>query len=412
MSRRSRCAAIIAACVAVATAGGCSGTDSGTGASSKPIAVGGLLPLSGGGSVYGPDIETALRVAVDEINQNPPMGRAFDLHIADDQTDPDAGTRAAQKLISVNRVSAILGIWSSSVTLAVAPMAIQSGVMIGTAAGAGDVTKLDDRDLVWRFYPPGKYTGEAIAQAVKAQGWDSAVAMSRNDPSGLTIIDSFRKSFEAKGGKILDSITYPPSQSSYTGEVRKAIDLKADVIVNVGYTPELSAMLKDAANAPDKGTWLSVGWSVNGDLFKAVGDAAAEGIYSVDAAPNVDGGAYRHVTEAFQRKTGRELLPSNTFVFSAYDSAVVAALAMTACECTKGKELTDAIRKVSGGPGEEVDTYAAGVAALAKGADINYQGASSDLDFDDKGDQLSDYGIYQVRGGKIDLVQAFSLRTP
>jgi len=170
-------------------------------------------------------------------------------------------------------------------------------------------------------------------------------------------------------------------------------------------------MLKDAANAPDKGIWLSVGWSVNGDLFKAVGNAAAEAVYSVDAAPNVDGGAYRQVTEAFQKKTGKELLPSNTFVFSAYDSAVVAALAMTACTCTKGKEFTDAIRKVSAGPGEEVDTYAAGIAALAKGADINYQGASSDLEFDDKGDQLSDYGIYQVRGGKIDLVQAFSLQT-
>jgi branched-chain amino acid transport system substrate-binding protein len=408
MWRRTRWAAIIAAsCVAVAAVSGCSGT---AGDSSDPIAVGGLLPLSGGGAVYGPDIETALRVAVDEINQQPPMGRAFDLHIADDQTDPDAGTRAAQKLIGVNRVSAILGMWSSAVTLAVAPMAIQSGVVVGTASGAGDVTKLDDHDLVWRFYPPGGYTGEAIAQAVRAQGWHKAVAMSRNDPSGLTIIGSFRKSFEANGGQIVDSITYPPNQSSYTGEVRKAIDTKADVIVNVGYTPELSAMLKDAANTPDKGTWLSVGWSVNGDLFKAVGNVAADGIYSVDAAPNVGGGAYRHLTEAFQRKTGKELLPSNTFVFSAYDSAVVAALAMIACTCTKGKALTDAIRNVSGGPGEEVDTYAAGVAALAKGADINYQGASSDLEFDDKGDQLSDYGIYQVRGGRIELVRAFSLQ--
>lgn len=382
------------------------GADSGAGG---VIDVGGLVPLSGGGAVYGPDIESGLRIAVDEINENPPMGRKFDLHLQDSQTDPDAATRAAQKLISVNRVSAIMGVWSSAETLAIAPMAIQSGTVLTTAAGAGDVTKLDDDNLVWRFYPPGKYTGEAIARAVREQGWQSAVAMSRNDPSGLTIIDSFKENFTALGGNVVDSVTYPPNQSSYTSEVNRAVEKDADVIVNVGYTPELAAMMKDAQNLPEKGTWLSVGWSVNDGLFDAIGKDAAEGLYSVDAAPNVDGAAYEHLGEAFQNRTGRPLLASNTFVFSAYDSAIVVALAMAACECTKGDELTSAIAKVTSAPGETVDSYADGLAALKDGKEIDYQGASSDLEFDDKGDQLTGYGVYQVKDGRVELVKKFVL---
>jgi branched-chain amino acid transport system substrate-binding protein len=383
---------------------------SGTGGgSASGIDVGGLVPLTGGGAVYGPDIEAALRIAVDEINGNPPMGRRLKLHIEDSQTDPDAATRATQKLINVNRAAAIMGVWSSAETLAIAPMVIQSGTVLTTAAGAAAVTELDDKDLVWRFYPPGKYTGDAIARAVREQGWRSAVAMSRNDPSGLTISQSFRTNFEKAGGTVVESITYPANQSSYTSEVRRAIEAGADVIVNVGYTPELSAMMKDVQNAPEKGTWLSVGWSVNQGLFDAVGNGAAEGLYSVDAAPNVDGAAYDQLRQEFQRETGRTLLASDTFAFYAYDSAVVVALAMAACTCTEGSGLTTAMGTVTAAPGETVTSYADGLAALQRGAEINYQGASSDLEFDDKGDQLSSYGVYQVRGGQIMLVKEFSL---
>lgn len=391
--------------LALALAGCGAGASSGA----APIDVGGLVPLTGGGAVYGPDIESALQVAVDEINASPPMGRPVKLHVEDSQTDPDAATRATQKLVNVNHAAAIMGLWSSAETLAVAPMTIQSGTVLTTAAGAGGITDLKDKNLVWRFYPPGKYTGAAIARAVREQGWRSAVAMSRNDPSGLTISQSFRQNFTAAGGTVVDSITYPPNQSSYTSEVRRAIGAGADVIVNVGYTPELTAMMKDVQNAPEKGTWLSVGWSVNQGLFDALGNNAADGLYSVDAAPNVDGTAYQHLVRAFAAKTGRTLLASDTFAFYAYDSAVVVALAMAACTCTKGSALTDAIAHVTTAPGTVVTSYADGIAALQRGSEINYQGASSDLEFDARGDQLSGYGVYRVQGRKILLVKKFTL---
>lgn len=359
--------------------------------------------------MYRPDIESALRIAVEEINGDAPMGRKLKLQIEDSQTDPDAATRATQKLINVNRSAAIMGVWSSAETLAIAPMAIQSGTVLTTAAGAGRRHRPRRREPGLALLPAGQVHGcRDRAGRPRAE-----VDVRRGDVAQRPERPDHRQEFQGRPpgvrGRVVDSVTYPPNQSSYTGEVGRAIGKKADVIVNVGYTPELAAMMKDARNAPDKGTWLSVGWSVNQELFDAVGTAAAEGLYTVDAAPNVDGAAYANLRRAFQAKTGKELLASNTFAFYAYDSAIVVALAMAACECTKGAALTKAIAKVSTAPGKKVGGYAEGIAALKGGGDIDYQGAASDLEFDGKGDQRSGYGVYQVRNGKVELVKKFTL---
>src|SRR5687767_10108985 len=126
----------------------------GSGADGDEFPIGALVPLTGGGSEFGPKMEQAIRLAVDEVNQDPPQGKEFKLFVEDGQTDPDAAVRGAQKLINVNRVNAVMGTWSSAVTLAVAPLAIQSGVVQMNTSGAGEITDLDDNDLVWRFQPP------------------------------------------------------------------------------------------------------------------------------------------------------------------------------------------------------------------------------------------------------------------
>ncbi len=50
------------------------------------------------------------------------LGRRIELLGEDDQTNPEAGVRAARKLIDVDKVSAIIGTWASAVTTAVAPL--------------------------------------------------------------------------------------------------------------------------------------------------------------------------------------------------------------------------------------------------------------------------------------------------
>ncbi|MCA3595131.1 MAG: amino acid ABC transporter substrate-binding protein, partial [Methylobacterium sp.] len=52
--------------------------------------------------------------------------------------------------------------------------------------------------------------------------------------------------------------------------------------------------------------------------------------------------------------------------------------------------------------GEKVFTFADGKAALKAGRKINYEGASSVLDFDEFGDVTPDFGVFFITRGKLE----------
>src|SRR6266542_6518547 len=73
----------------------------------EPIAIGTLSPLTGAGGSYGPDMQRAVVAVVERINKAGGInGRPITLFLEDDQTNAEAGVRAARKLIDVNKVVA------------------------------------------------------------------------------------------------------------------------------------------------------------------------------------------------------------------------------------------------------------------------------------------------------------------
>src|SRR5438105_15398490 len=74
-----------------------------------PIRIGTLTPLTGAGGPYGPVMVKAVKAVVDEVNAaGGVLGRKVEVISEDDQTSPEAGVRAARKLIDVDKVCAIM----------------------------------------------------------------------------------------------------------------------------------------------------------------------------------------------------------------------------------------------------------------------------------------------------------------
>src|SRR5574340_730484 len=179
----------------------------------EEIPIGVVTPLTGGGGQFGPDMAKAMQLAADEVNRDgPPMGKKLHLYVEDGETNPDAAVRAAQKLIGINRVKAILGTWSSAVTLAVAPLTIQAGIVEMNTSGSDQINKLKKNGLVWRFQPEAKWTGTAVAEAFRKEGWKTAASAARDDPSGVTTVEDFNKIYAANGGKVVVTLKYAPGQ--------------------------------------------------------------------------------------------------------------------------------------------------------------------------------------------------------
>ncbi len=95
--------------------------------SAAPFKIGLLAPLSGVLSIYGQLYPNGAQLAVDKLNETGGiLGRAVQLAIADDKSDPAAAAEGARKLINQDKVDVLMGTVSSATTLAVIPISTEA----------------------------------------------------------------------------------------------------------------------------------------------------------------------------------------------------------------------------------------------------------------------------------------------
>src|SRR5438552_6953093 len=105
--------------------------------SKEPIPIGTLCPLTGAGGSYGPDMQRSVVAVVERINKAGGINaRPIQLFHEDDQTNAEAGVRAARKLIDVNKVVAIAPTLVSAATLAGQPLRLEPRRLVVGASAA------------------------------------------------------------------------------------------------------------------------------------------------------------------------------------------------------------------------------------------------------------------------------------
>src|SRR6186997_2107378 len=140
-------------------------------AQTDPIRIATLTPLTGAGGSYGPSMAKVAAAVVEEVNAaGGVLGRKVQLVSEDDQTNPDAGVRAARKLIDVDKVPIIMGTWASAVTTAVAPVCWESRTFMMTVSGADSITQLPHRGYLIRTQPTSKLQATAHATYIAGTG--------------------------------------------------------------------------------------------------------------------------------------------------------------------------------------------------------------------------------------------------
>jgi len=364
--------------------------------------IGALTPITGAGSPYGPGMQQAIRIAVDEVNAAGGVaGRKIELITEDSQTKPDAAVLAAKKLIEVNKVQAILGTWSSGVTLAVMPLTDAAGIIEMNVSGAPAISTLDTKDLVWRFQATNDRFGAAFAEICTKRGFKRPATMAFNNASGLGNVNGFKKAWEARGGKVVADVVYEPNRPSYRSELQKILDAKPDVIVTGSYLPDTTIILREWFQAGADNKWILPGWAAGPDLIKALGNEVCEGLISVETVSNEGSDAFKAFDAAYTKASGKAAA-TNIYAAMAYDMVIALALAAEAAGAKADiTAINGKIREVSNPAGDAVYSFAAGKAALAAKKKINYEGASSKLDFDKFGDTTPDFGVFVIEKGEL-----------
>ena len=196
-------------------------------------------------------------------------------------------------------------------------------------------------------------------------------------------------------------MVYEPNRPSYRTELQQVLAQKPDVVVMGSYLPDSTIILREWYQSGQDVKWILPGWAANPELVKALGNEVVEGVIAVDTVSNENAASYKNLDVQYRTAMGKPI-SSNVYAAMTYDMAICLALAMEAAGPNATTVQVNAkLREVSNPPGTDVYSFAEGKKLLSQKQKINYQGASSRLDFDQYGDVSPDFGVFVIEKGQL-----------
>jgi branched-chain amino acid transport system substrate-binding protein len=314
---------------------------------SEPSATGEILvgmygSLTGDGASFGQSSVEGAQLAVEEINNGGGVlgGRRIRLLVEDDQSRPEEASNAVTKLITQDRVVAVLGEVASRRTLAAAPVSQKYQIpMISPASTNERVTQVGDYIFRVCFIDP--FQGEVLAKFafndLKARTVAVLKDVSQDYSVGLT--DAVQKTFTALGGKVLEPVSYSSGDADFRAILTQVRAQKPDAIFATGYYPEAAII---ARQARELGMTMPLlggdGWV--GDALKNGREALANTFISNHYSGDNPDPVVQNFRKSYRAKFNRE---PDSIAALGYDAAKVLADSINRAKATDGPSLRAAI---------------------------------------------------------------------
>lgn len=371
-----------------------------------PISIGSLTPNTGGGGPFGPKITASHKRVVEMANAaGGILGREIKLTQENSETNPETAIRAARKLVDVNKCMAIIGTWSSSVTLGIMPLCQEAGVIQMFTSSSADIPiKNAAAGLAFNFQALSPVWGAAIASLALRRGFKSYSVMALNNDFTVSMVDTFVKQVTDAGTKVVnDPFFYNGNQASYRSEVEQLIANDPEAVFIPSYVTDFTAVYKEIYRSGYEGQVITVSISTGSKFKDAIGEAA-NGILHGLPVPPLDSPAYKDYLKVTGLEDNGQV--QHPFGTAGYDQMSVLLLAIESAGTTDTAVVKDHIFKIANGPGKTVTSLAGGLDALRAGEAINYSGASSEIDFGDDGMIKSrDFQLWQIKDGKDETIE-------
>ena len=397
-------------------------TPEGEDTANAPLKIGTLLPITGDLAQYGSPMQDAASLLVETVNRcEGVQGQSVQLVTEDSQTDPARAAAAMTKLVEVDRVSGVVGAAASAVSSVAIDVAVRNQVLqispSSTSPSFTERSKAGEFQGFWfRTAPSDALQGPALAQVAWSRGVKSVAVVAINNDYGNGWAESFIPAFQALGGTVTNgasAIFYPPDGATFEAEVSKAFAENPEGLVLIAY-PETGSLVLKAAYEKGllNGTTqilLTDGMKTDGIGDRVGKNQAGEYLLAgaLGTAAKAGGVGLAAFSEQYQAAFNRspEVYDPNT-----WDAAALMVLAAEAAQSTQSTALQGQILAVANAPGTEVSDVCQGLALVREGQDINYQGASGDLELDEWGDVAGAYDVWQIQpDGTLAIVETIAV---
>lgn len=320
------------------------------GTSGDTIKVGVYGDLTGPTSSFGQSTKNGVELAVEEINAAGGVnGKKIEIVSEDDQGRPEQAKTVVSKLISQDKVQALLGEVASTNSLAAAPVAQEAKVpMITPSSTNPKVTETGDYISRVCFIDPfqGSVMAKFAANTLKAK--TAAVIGDVNSDYSKGLTQFFEEEFNRLGGKVIAKEAYTQTDPDFKGQLTKIRNLNPDVIYIPGYYGQVGIIAKQARelgmNMPLLG---GDGWD-SPELWKLGGDALKNAFISNHYSAENPAPEIQNFVKAYKAKFN--VVPDSLAAL-AYDAAKVLADAIKRAGTTESAKLKDAINATKDFPG-------------------------------------------------------------
>ncbi|MFA5023182.1 MAG: ABC transporter substrate-binding protein [Candidatus Paceibacterota bacterium] len=251
-----------------------------------PIKIGWIGALTGGAADYGINMKLAVELGAEEINGAGGInGRKVEIISEDGKCDPAVAVTAAQKLIDIDKVQAIITGACSSETLAIAPIAEKNKIVV-VAPGSSAPALTIAGDYIFRDYPSDNYQGNLAADYVYNNLKVKKVALlsCQNDYcAGIKKV--FGDKLASLGGKIVADEEFPMGSADLKTQLTKIKGTNPDLVYFIAYPTESIVGLKQIKQLNIKAKIMGADGWVDDKIYKGAGSAAENILFTVPVSP-------------------------------------------------------------------------------------------------------------------------------
>jgi branched-chain amino acid transport system substrate-binding protein len=302
----------------------------GTAIAADNVKIGVLMPLTGNAGAAGQASKAAIEVAADIINNahpelgNIPLaagaglphlgGAKLEVVFVDHQGNPSLAQQLATRLVTEDKVNALMGAYQSSCTFTATPVAERYGIpfMVGdstalniTGRGFKYVFRAtpiatDFARTYMRFFADMKKEGKTI---------NSIAVVNENTDYGTSVGDAIEAEAKKNNVPVAIRIPYSASSTDMTAQVLQLKDKKPDVVIFVSYTADSILYIKTMKNLDYRPAMVlgdDSGFS-DPSFIPAISDIG-QGLMNRSAWDiGKPGSTTSKINEMYKAKTGRDL---------------------------------------------------------------------------------------------------------
>src|SRR6202051_2922979 len=332
-------------------------------AQTSEVVIGIIYPFSGASAQIGVDAQKAFETAAEVINNKydfdlplardaglPGLGGAkIRLVFADHQADPQKGRAEAERLITQEKVCAIIGTYQSAVAVTVSQICERYQIPFISADNSSPSLHRRGLKFYFRAAPHDEMFSTAMFDFFdtlkkKGQKIETLSLFHEDTIFGTDSSNAQLKLAADRGYKVVADIKYRAHSPSLTAEVQQLKAADADVLMPSSYTTDGILLVKTMAELGYKPSAIvaqDAGFSEK-TLYDAVGDKI-EGVIS-RASFSLDLAAKRpsvvKVNELFKARSGKDL---NDYTSREFIALLILADGIDRAKSTDGEKIRAAL---------------------------------------------------------------------